>query len=540
MPRPRVSHCTLDVDLVRELRPSERLISWIQRVEDFEPPVQDQTETVHPNTPSQNGTEEKRPSTPESRTIAQSDTRSVTLSRSRYCPSLVKAESDHDQDRDAKSVITPSRSHTLSSRPKTPKRPASLHVQKESCGSASPTSPKSPSKQAKAPDNTRTPIRRTRKKSVLDDSPVGAPRNLVPPQSQGSRSLPYSQPLSPSRLHRRATKRVLLIPAPAPSARRIDDDVSIPLSVLFQVSHEPKSKPEDDDFEDELEVLREQEEEERRLRAPVHGHPPNSAPRIKHDPEVQVKNDPYGEEYIDDELEALLIQEQQEEYLADDLEQLLIREQEEEENQEQIILVPRTEEEYRQLQQRSSPWPSPEPRPSNGNFISLYEVWSRALEESHTGNDKAPQGNGSDPISTINLLAQITNLENAGKLLSPSFPQEGAPCQVCDQSSTFGRVSASNPNGNAHRPFYKCIKCDKFITWADLGGVLADNPECDCAVGVGRRAVLPSRMTATGKRAASGPGRVFYTCAEARCDFWQWRAGDDPTGPGRDGHRGRW
>ncbi|KAK4206927.1 hypothetical protein QBC37DRAFT_242082, partial [Rhypophila decipiens] len=113
---------------------------------------------------------------------------------------------------------------------------------------------------------------------------------------------------------------------------------------------------------------------------------------------------------------------------------------------------------------------------------------------------------------------------------SPSFPQDGPPCQVCDRPSTFGRASASNPNGNAHRPFYKCKNCDKFITWADLGGVLADNPACDCAVGVsGRRpgAVLPSRTTVTGNRATSGPGRVFYTCAEARCDFWQWRAGDD-------------
>ncbi|KXX75421.1 hypothetical protein MMYC01_207007 [Madurella mycetomatis] len=95
-----------------------------------------------------------------------------------------------------------------------------------------------------------------------------------------------------------------------------------------------------------------------------------------------------------------------------------------------------------------------------------------------------------------------------------AFPLHGPPCLACRRPSTFARVSLSNVNDNALRPFYRCTHCDRWATWADMRGVKDTNVACGCGI--------PSRECVTGRRAMCGPGKRFWVCVEGRCRFLRW------------------
>ncbi|KAM7201788.1 hypothetical protein V8F20_004749 [Naviculisporaceae sp. PSN 640] len=506
--RPSRSRCRFnDAELPRELKPAEKVKLWIEQVDDFEPPLQDQTQSTRPATPI---AQDAVPPTLVVESTTQHETRSVILSRSRYSQSIERAESAHDQDRDNKSVVTLSRSYVPSTPPRTPKQP--------SPGQGKNHRSRSKPKRRKPRNHAKTPTKQIRQEPVPDEeSPLGAPRDIVPPpSSRGSQSPVYSQPPSPS-----VPSKYDIYRPTSPLAR---DSSSHMRSIIHLVADirppTPSIPPEveyeniEADFEDELEVLREQEEQEERERMRQNAANPFKKP---------------FQENVED--------------IDAELEEILIREQEKQE-QGKIIFEERTDEEYQRLREQPLTLtqlsvPSSPPQP-HGTFTSLFDIWTRALEAHHRitmtqdakGKDKTPSRKAAlvqpfvFPVSGDDLLSRLETLAAQGTQVSPIFPVKGPPCQMCNRPSKFGRVSAQNPNGNAHRPYYKCWACNHWTTWADLRGVAGqgENPPCECSLdaggfGVGR---LPSRMSVTGKRAISGPGKVFFTCAEGRCGFYEW------------------
>lgn len=502
-----------DVEFPRELKPVEKVKLWIERVDDFEPPIQDQAQQARPATPV---AQDSVPPTLNIESAAQHETRTVILSRSRYCMSFGKAESEHNQDRDNKSVVTLSRSFVPSSPPRTPKRATPPQVKSRHSQSRPQVSPTTGSKGPKPRNHAKTPTEQTRQDPVSNgDSPLGAPRNIIlSTQSRRSQSPSYSQPPSPSLPRISGQCRPISPLARAPSNQNIRHHESV--IETPSIPPEVEYENEDDDFEDELEVLREQEQQEERERIRQNAHYP-----LRESPKDNVED-------IEAELAEIMIGEQKEQEPG------------------KIVLEERTDEEYQQLreQQLKLTQVAPSPPQSPGSFTSLFDIWSRALEAHHLatltqaskseGKDKAPNKKSPKiqpfifPVSANDLLWRLENLHAHGIHLSPVFPLKGPPCQICDQPSTFGQVSAQNPNGNAYRPYYKCWGCGQWTTWADLRGVSGrgENPGCECGkdvggVGIGR---LPSRMNITGKRAAKGPGKIFFTCAEGRCCFFEWAA----------------
>jgi len=112
----------------------------------------------------------------------------------------------------------------------------------------------------------------------------------------------------------------------------------------------------------------------------------------------------------------------------------------------------------------------------------------------------------------------------------PTFPMQEKPlCPRCNYEPKFrNKASANNPNGNANRPYYICVRCKNdrnrtvsktdhergWITWDDDRGVRPGNPDCDCAVA--------SRQERTG-RYSTCPGRGFWTCATGSCAYFSFR-----------------
>lgn len=85
-------------------------------------------------------------------------------------------------------------------------------------------------------------------------------------------------------------------------------------------------------------------------------------------------------------------------------------------------------------------------------------------------------------------------------------------CPLCGGEPKYFITRRSNRNGNAKRPYYKCLECNKFVTFADERGINANNPVCDCD--------HPSRMQVAGKSSAT-PRGLHYVCVVGRCDFFE-------------------
>lgn len=76
-----------------------------------------------------------------------------------------------------------------------------------------------------------------------------------------------------------------------------------------------------------------------------------------------------------------------------------------------------------------------------------------------------------------------------------------------------------NSNGNAGRPYYKCLRCpgrDALYTFADDRNVGPPNPLCYCG------------RYSRGERTGAAKGRtLFYKCWDMKCRFWEWEGEQD-------------
>ncbi|KAK1994447.1 hypothetical protein LX36DRAFT_541431, partial [Colletotrichum falcatum] len=87
-------------------------------------------------------------------------------------------------------------------------------------------------------------------------------------------------------------------------------------------------------------------------------------------------------------------------------------------------------------------------------------------------------------------------------------------CLGCGALTWLQIVRASNPKGNAGRPYYKCPQCGKFSCFADHRGCHPNNPLCACYV--------PSRMQVAGPD-RTPPRGLHYVCRWGNCDFYSPR-----------------
>lgn len=134
--------------------------------------------------------------------------------------------------------------------------------------------------------------------------------------------------------------------------------------------------------------------------------------------------------------------------------------------------------------------------PASDKMLAAAEPQPRPQTQSpsttQTGNS---QGSWSD--TTIS--------QNPPTPTSPST----AKCKKCGLEAVMQSTKPDNRNGNSGRPFLQCPQHGN-IRWLDKRGIHADNPICDC----GR----------SSRRNVAGPekGRkLYFTCAEAECGFWQ-------------------
>lgn len=129
----------------------------------------------------------------------------------------------------------------------------------------------------------------------------------------------------------------------------------------------------------------------------------------------------------------------------------------------------------------------------------------------------------SDFFQSLSIQGLVTNLQ-------PTFPMQEIPsCRRCGYKPKYrNTVSSHNPNGNAGRPYYICIKCKTnrecrvskiiyekgWISWDDDRGVRPSSHNCDCGV--------VCRQDRAG-RDSSYPGRGFWTCAIGSCSYFSSR-----------------
>ena len=92
------------------------------------------------------------------------------------------------------------------------------------------------------------------------------------------------------------------------------------------------------------------------------------------------------------------------------------------------------------------------------------------------------------------------------------FFTEVPVCPECDEETSREITNPENDNGNANRPYYKCITygCGEFYSFDDARGIHPDNPLCFC----GKR----SRRRVAGKATSDSLFLVFQ-CARATCDY---------------------
>ncbi len=128
------------------------------------------------------------------------------------------------------------------------------------------------------------------------------------------------------------------------------------------------------------------------------------------------------------------------------------------------------------------------------------------------------------------LSIQEGELEPWVDNLSPTFPMQERPlCRRCGYKPKYrNTVLPHNPNGNAGRPYYVCIKCKNdrkrkvsktdhekgWISWDDDRGVRPSNHHCGCRI--------VCRQDRAGKD-SSCPGRGFWTCAIGSCGYVSFR-----------------
>jgi len=101
-----------------------------------------------------------------------------------------------------------------------------------------------------------------------------------------------------------------------------------------------------------------------------------------------------------------------------------------------------------------------------------------------------------------------------GRLLPP--PEKPAQCHRCNGRVEEYTVKSKNRNGNAGRPYYKCIgACRKktFLVFADSRGNFPENPDCLC-----RTSGTSSKMQLANEKENSR--KVHLVCRRGRCNYF--------------------
>ncbi|CZT07001.1 uncharacterized protein RAG0_12584 [Rhynchosporium agropyri] len=93
-------------------------------------------------------------------------------------------------------------------------------------------------------------------------------------------------------------------------------------------------------------------------------------------------------------------------------------------------------------------------------------------------------------------------------------PSTDPNCRSCQRETVHRVTRVSNRKGNANRPYYICIPCDKFQCFDDDRGNDPRNPPCLCHV--------PSRQQVAGLD-TSIPGGLHYVCGSGACEFYKVR-----------------
>lgn len=131
------------------------------------------------------------------------------------------------------------------------------------------------------------------------------------------------------------------------------------------------------------------------------------------------------------------------------------------------------------------------------------------------------KSHGASPSNALDSTISSNSPQSA----SPEFTSPvksrplGEDCKICCKPCTRLFTRSSNRNGNAGRPYYKCIPCDKFICFDDARGIDAENssnPPCNCG--------QISRRQITNREKGR---RIFYVCATAACKFFEWHKNKD-------------
>lgn len=92
-------------------------------------------------------------------------------------------------------------------------------------------------------------------------------------------------------------------------------------------------------------------------------------------------------------------------------------------------------------------------------------------------------------------------------------PEEEPPtCLRCNRAGEFLITRASNRNGNAQRPYYKCIPCRKFLRFNDDRGNDPSNPHCFCGVSSKRQVAALTRRV---------PRGLHFICRLGDCNFYK-------------------
>ncbi|KAL2782521.1 hypothetical protein BJX66DRAFT_320533 [Aspergillus keveii] len=97
-----------------------------------------------------------------------------------------------------------------------------------------------------------------------------------------------------------------------------------------------------------------------------------------------------------------------------------------------------------------------------------------------------------------------------GPLLAPA-PEAGPDCMRCGRPSTEFTTRISNRNGNAGRPYFKCVPCDKFLVFNDTRGNDPRNPDCYCGCSSKRQVAGRERRV---------PRGLHYVCRLGECRFY--------------------
>ena len=103
-------------------------------------------------------------------------------------------------------------------------------------------------------------------------------------------------------------------------------------------------------------------------------------------------------------------------------------------------------------------------------------------------------------------------------LLPP--PATPPSCFRCSRPSTRCVTRHSNRNGNAGRPYFKCIPCNQFLVFADSRGNHPSNPPCPCGLSSKKQVSGLSRQVARA---------VHFVCRAGKCDFYQACGTDGET-----------